>query len=130
MSPLLQAVLNWLRQPSSVTGVSALAASSFGLLTGQLSPTAALPAIVFGIVAILLPDNTAAQSDIRKVVADTLALAQSGSSAAAGSIPLDIAALNADLGAPAAGKAARPPLPDARMAIVAPQPENPHPARA
>jgi hypothetical protein len=101
MSQSFSLVANWLRQPSSVTGLSALMGAGAGVLGGQLTPTAAIPVLVFGAMAMLLPDNTAARQDARKLAGDALALAQ-GETAAAGVAPVvqDVASLVADLSAP------------------------------
>jgi len=75
---MLNKGLDWARQPSTVTGISALAAAAAGVASGQMSPSTAIPAAVFGVVAVLLPDNSAAWRDARRLASDTVALTQSG----------------------------------------------------
>ncbi len=91
-------VLCWLRQPSTITGLSAVVAAGAGVASGQLTPSAALPVVVFGAVGMLLPDHTAAAGDARKLAADILA----GKGNAANPAPLvaDVAALASDLSKP------------------------------
>jgi hypothetical protein len=68
----LKVLVAWLRQPTSVAGLSAIMATISGLATHQLSITQALPLLVGGVVSIVLPDNTAAKSDAESLTGELL----------------------------------------------------------
>jgi hypothetical protein len=98
MSLDVNAILAWLKQPSTVTGLSALAAAAVGALSGQMTWAAAVPGFVFGAVAIVLPDNSSAWADARKLVTDALAANRNPTADALSSPVLqDMAALAADV---------------------------------
>lgn len=59
------AFMTYLRQPSTVLGLSALIGTLTALLTGQISWQAAIPAIAGALAAIALPDNAGAQIAIK-----------------------------------------------------------------
>ena len=82
MNIKLTPVMSWVRQPSTVTGLSALAATAAGVLTGEMSVGTAIPVLVFSLVAMILPDNTAAQRDARKLAVDAVSLVHVGVTAA------------------------------------------------
>jgi hypothetical protein len=58
-------VAAFLRQPSTVLGLSALIGALTALLTGQLGWQGAVPAIAGALAAIALPDNAGAQAAIK-----------------------------------------------------------------
>jgi hypothetical protein len=93
----LEVIFAWAKQPSTITGVSALAAAAVGVASGQMTFGAAVPAVVFGVVAVLLPDNTAAWADARKLAADAVVLARPGAAVQTIPVAQDVAALSADL---------------------------------
>ncbi len=53
----------WLKQPSSVVGISALLGAVSALLAGQMDWMQAIPVIAGAVTAIALPDNSAAKGD-------------------------------------------------------------------
>jgi hypothetical protein len=74
-------ITEFLRQPSTVLGFSALIGTFTASLTGQLTWQSAVPAIAGALAAILLPDNGGAQVAIKEaaaaaVVAEQAALNQ------------------------------------------------------
>jgi len=58
----------WVRQPTTVAGISAALGTLVGLVLQQLSWGQAIPLLAGAVMSILLPDNTAA-----KAQAETLA---------------------------------------------------------
>ncbi len=60
----------WVRQPTTVAGISAALGTLVGLVLQQLSWGQAIPLLAGAVMSILLPDNTAA-----KAQAETLAAA-------------------------------------------------------
>lgn len=67
-------IRNFLRQPTTVAGLATLAGTAQSLLLGHLSASTALALAVGALVAIVLPDNTAAQADAASLVAAAEAL--------------------------------------------------------
>lgn len=59
----------FMRQPSTVLGVSALIGTVTALLTDQITWQGALPALAGALAAVLLPDNNAAQVAIKGAAA-------------------------------------------------------------
>jgi hypothetical protein len=53
----------WLRQPSSVAGISALLGTLTALVSHQLGWVQALPLFAGALTAIALPDNAVAKTD-------------------------------------------------------------------
>ena len=66
----------FLRQPSTVLGVSALVGATTALATGQLSWQGAVPAIAGALAAIVLPDNAGAQTAIKDAAVAVVAAEQ------------------------------------------------------
>ena len=58
----MKAVLAWLRQPTSVAGISMLFGTFSALVTQQVSWAQAMPLIVGGLASIALPDNAGAKA--------------------------------------------------------------------
>jgi hypothetical protein len=65
-------ILAWGRQPTTVAGVSALAATVLGLALGQINFAQAVPLLVGAIVSVVLPDNTHAKQDAESLARDVL----------------------------------------------------------
>ncbi len=57
----MQKVLQWLQQPSSVAGLSAIIGTGSALALHQIGLMQAAPLLAAAIVSIALPDNTAAK---------------------------------------------------------------------
>ena len=66
----MEFLLAWLRQPSSVAGISALIGTLSGVIAGQMSWGQAIPLLSGAIVAILVPDNSAARADAQAAGAE------------------------------------------------------------
>jgi hypothetical protein len=58
----METVLAWLRQPTTVAGISTLFGTLSALVTQQVSWAQAMPLIVGGLAAIALPDNAGAKA--------------------------------------------------------------------
>jgi hypothetical protein len=58
----METVLAWLRQPTSVVGISTLFGTLSALITQQVSWGQALPLIVGGLASLALPDNAGAKA--------------------------------------------------------------------
>ena len=69
-------ILARLREPTTVTGLSALVGTAAGAMSGAMSWQAAVPLLAGGVVAIVLPDNTSAQAAIQHVTADMVVAEQ------------------------------------------------------
>jgi hypothetical protein len=63
----------WLRQPTTVAGISALLGTGVALLLGQLTIAAAIPLLTGAVVSIVLPDNSAAKQQATVVAQDIVA---------------------------------------------------------
>lgn len=61
----MKAVLAWLRQPTSVAGISMLFGTFSALVTQQVSWAQAMPLIVGGLASIALPDNAGAKASAK-----------------------------------------------------------------
>ena len=59
----MQTMLAWLRQPTSVAGISALFGTMLALVTHQIGWAEAMPLIAGGLASIALPDNAGAKAD-------------------------------------------------------------------
>lgn len=84
-------------QPSTITGIATLIAALGGGVvmwtTKDVSLAAGLGAFVFGVVHIMLPDNTSAPTTLEKLITDTLtAAAQHRLMAAVPVLVADVAA--------------------------------------
>ncbi len=62
----------WLKQPTTVAGLSALSGTAVALLGAQLSWQASLPVLVGAVVGIVLPDNSGAKVAIQHLVSDAI----------------------------------------------------------
>lgn len=60
---------SFVRQPSTVLGLSALIGTFTAFLTGQLTWQGAVPAIAGALAAVLLPDNSSAQAAVKEATA-------------------------------------------------------------
>jgi uncharacterized membrane protein YfcA len=60
----MQTMLAWLRQPTSVAGISALFGTLLALANQQLDWAQALPLIAGALISIALPDNAGAKADV------------------------------------------------------------------
>lgn len=69
-------VAAFLRQPTTVLGLSALAGTASALLTGAMTWQGAIPAVAGAIAAIALPDNTGAQTAVRGAAAAAVEAAE------------------------------------------------------
>lgn len=64
----MRTVIAWLRQPTTIGGLSGLVAAISALVTGQLTGAQALPIIAGALVSMALPDNTAARQTAEAIV--------------------------------------------------------------
>ena len=60
----VQTILAWLRQPTSVAGISALLGTLLALVNQQLVWAQALPLIAGALISIALPDNAGAKANV------------------------------------------------------------------
>jgi hypothetical protein len=58
----METVLAWLRQPTSVAGISTLLGTLSALVTQQVTWAQAMPLIVGGLASIALPDDAGARA--------------------------------------------------------------------
>jgi hypothetical protein len=70
-------LIAWIRQPTTITGLSALAGTAMGVATGSVKWPVALPLSVGSLVAMVLPDNSAAVQASRAATTDLLTLTES-----------------------------------------------------
>jgi hypothetical protein len=61
---------SWLRQPTTVAGISALLGTAVAVLLGQMSGVAAVPLVAGAAVSMILPDNSAAKQQATSVAQD------------------------------------------------------------
>jgi hypothetical protein len=69
-------IANWIKQPTTIGGFATLLGTATAVLAGQMTWQAAIPVVVAGIVAMALPDNTAAAANAKAAATDLEALAQ------------------------------------------------------
>jgi hypothetical protein len=69
----LTQIVTWLRQPTSVAGISALLAVATGMASHQLTLAQGLPVLIGAVVSIVLPDNTAMKTDAIALSQDLIA---------------------------------------------------------
>ncbi len=96
----------WLTQPTTITGLGAAAATISGLIahviTGDTTAAVAAGGAAYALVAVALPDNTAAANSIEKLITDAVtAAAQHKLAAALPMLIQDGLAVAAAFGAPA-----------------------------
>ena len=63
----------WMRQPTTVAGISALVATTSALLMDQIAWAQAVPILVGSAVSMLLPDNTGAHEQAQQLASEILA---------------------------------------------------------
>ena len=63
----------WLRQPTTVAGISALIATISALLMEQITWPQAIPILVGSTVSMLLPDNTNARQQAQQLAGEIVA---------------------------------------------------------
>jgi hypothetical protein len=59
----MRRVLQWLQQPTSVAGISAVIGTGSAVALHQISVAQAIPLLAAAIVSIALPDNAGAKSE-------------------------------------------------------------------
>ncbi len=62
----------WLRQPTTVAGISALIATISALLMDQIAWAQAVPILVGSAVSMLLPDNTGAHEQAQQLASEII----------------------------------------------------------
>ncbi len=62
----------WMRQPTTVAGISALIATASALLMGQIAWSQAVPILVGSAVSMLLPDNTGAHEQAQQLASEII----------------------------------------------------------
>ena len=72
----------WLRQPTTIAGVSALIATLSALLIKQIAWPQAIPILVGSAVSMLLPDNTDARQQAQQIAGELVATIDSRTEAA------------------------------------------------
>ena len=72
----------WLRQPTTIAGVSALIATISALLIKQIAWPQAIPILVGSAVSMLLPDNTDARQQAQQIAGELVATIDSRKEAA------------------------------------------------
>jgi hypothetical protein len=73
---LISKLVIWLRQPTTVAGISAALGTALALVLHQISFSAAVPLLTGALVSVLMPDNTGAKTDAQAVasaVAESIA---------------------------------------------------------
>lgn len=63
----------WLRQPTTIAGISTFFGTVVALLCKQMSLTEAAPLLAGGLVSIVLPDNTAAKQQAEDLAKEVVA---------------------------------------------------------
>ena len=69
-------LIAWLRQPSSVAGISTIVGTAMGVLTGTVTWQIGVPLLAGALAAIVLPDNAGAKTTIEHATADLIAAEQ------------------------------------------------------
>jgi len=72
----MNSFLTWFRQPTTVAGFSALIGTGMGVLTGSVTAPSAASLAVGALVAMLLPDNTAAAQASQVAAGDLVTLGE------------------------------------------------------
>ena len=65
-------LIGWVKQPTTVAGLSTLSGTAAAVLGAQMSWQSSLPLLVGSIVSIMLPDNSGAKVAIEHLVADAV----------------------------------------------------------
>ena len=76
MGLTLGALRVWVRQPTTVAGISTVAGTGMGILSGTVTWQAAVPIVLGGIVAMVLPDNSGARNSVERTAADAMVAVQ------------------------------------------------------
>ncbi len=63
----------WLRQPTTVAGISALLGTAVAVLLGQMSLAAAVPLVAGAAVSMVLPDNSGARQQATTLAQEVVA---------------------------------------------------------
>jgi hypothetical protein len=66
-------VLQWLQQPTSVAGISAVLGTGSALALHQISAAQAIPLLVAAIISIALPDNAGAKDEAESLARSLIA---------------------------------------------------------
>ncbi len=82
MNANLAAAVAWLRQPTSIAGISAMAGTLTAVAAGDMTWPVAAPLLVGGLIALAVPEMPKAASDGGRLTADVLAAAASRNPAA------------------------------------------------
>jgi hypothetical protein len=69
----MEGLTAWLRQPTSVAGISALLGTVTAMVMHQIGLVQAVPLIAGALVSIVLPDNTRAQREAESLAATIVA---------------------------------------------------------
>jgi hypothetical protein len=84
-------LLAWFKQPTTVAGFSTLVGTVMGVLTGSVNVPTAISLAVGSLVAMVIPDNTAAAQASKAAAGDLLNLGQAlvttPAAATTGSVP-------------------------------------------
>jgi hypothetical protein len=75
---MLAKLLVWLKQPTSVVGLSGIFGTVAAVLSGSMTWQAAVPLFAGAITAIILPDNSAEKTDVQAVAAAVVKAAEDG----------------------------------------------------
>jgi hypothetical protein len=73
----MNTLLSWFKQPTTVAGFSALVGTAMGFATGSMTLPTALSVAVGSLVAMALPDNTAAVQASKTATSDLVTLGES-----------------------------------------------------
>lgn len=73
---VLQRVVAFARQPSTILGLSTALGTAVAVLTGQVTLIGAIPAFAGSLVAIAVPDNTGLQTAAQRAAAELVAAAE------------------------------------------------------
>ncbi len=68
----LPALLGFLRQPTTIAGISGLVTTFVAVTTHQMDIGAAVPIVAGSITAILMPDNTGAKTAVQSLATDVV----------------------------------------------------------
>jgi len=60
----------WIRQPTTVAGISAMAGTIVAMFLQQIGWAQALPLLVGSAMSIILPDNTVAKSQVQSLASE------------------------------------------------------------
>jgi hypothetical protein len=72
----MNTILSWFRQPTTVAGFSTLIGTAMGVATGSVNASTALSLAVGSLVAMLVPDNTAAVQASKMATGDLVTLGE------------------------------------------------------